>query len=154
MQQETEWPVFSAEDMGLFEDAMEDFDRQQIGSVLQARKNLFLNTAAYQFSSTFFRLRGLDNSNQSVYINGILMNEPASGTARWQQWGGINDFINASQKFTYGNAALDSGWGGFQSTKSGCVGFAPIGSLPLFFLLGVPTRDSLNKAPAPSSHQN
>lgn len=116
MQQETEWPVFSAEDMGLFEDAMEDFDRQQIGSVLQARKNLFLNTAAYQFSSTFFRLRGLDNSNQSVYINGILMNEPASGTARWQQWGGINDFINASQKFTYGNAALDSGWGGFQST--------------------------------------
>ena len=27
-QQELDWPIFSAEDMGLFEDAMESFDRQ------------------------------------------------------------------------------------------------------------------------------
>ncbi|MBL6669428.1 MAG: TonB-dependent receptor [Flavobacteriaceae bacterium] len=115
-QQELDWPIFSAEDMGLFEDAMESFDRQQIGSILQARKNLFLNTAAFQFSATFYRLRGLDNSNQLVYLNGILMNKATTGTPRWQQWGGLNDFINATQEIFYANATPDNGWGGFQST--------------------------------------
>ena len=77
-------------------------DREQIGSFLQSNRDAFLNTAAFQFSSVFFRLRGLDNSQQEVRLNGISMNHFRSGRPTWSQWGGLNDFTNRVQQSYFG----------------------------------------------------
>ena len=102
-----DWETFQEEDMGL--------DRGQIGSVLQSQRNLFLNTAAFQFSATFFKLRGLSNSTQEVRINGIPMQSFYSGSPQWSQWGGLNDFTNRGQQFHFGVTPFTHGTGGILS---------------------------------------
>ena len=89
-----DWETLHEEDTGL--------DRGQIGSVLQSQRDRFLNTAAFQFSATFFKLRGLDNSTQEVRLNGISMNSFFRGSPQWSQWGGLNDFTNKGQEFHFG----------------------------------------------------
>ena len=37
--------------------------------------DIFYRTAAYEFSSSFFKVRGLDSDNAIVHINGIKMNK-------------------------------------------------------------------------------
>ncbi len=105
--------VFNLED---FTNDQEGFDRGQMGSVLHARRDAFLTTAAFQFGSVFFRLRGLDNSHQEVRINGIPMNTFNSGRPQWGQWGGLNDFTNRGQRYLYGINGDSNGFGGFLAT--------------------------------------
>jgi hypothetical protein len=59
-----------------------------ISGLLQASKDLFLRTAAFEFSSSFFRIKGLDSGNGKVLINGIEMNKIYDGRAQWSNWGG------------------------------------------------------------------
>lgn len=89
-----------------------DFDRGQIGSVLQAQRDPFLNAAAFQFSSSFFRLRGLDSRHNKVTLNGIPMNAFDSGRPLWSQWGGLNDFTNRAQQFQYAIRLTEDYFGG------------------------------------------
>ena len=46
-----------------------------ISGLLQSSLDVFQRTAAFEFSSSFFRVRGLDSDNGSVLINGIEMNK-------------------------------------------------------------------------------
>ncbi len=94
----------------------QNFDRGQIGSVLQAQRDLFLNTVAFQFSPTFYRLRGLDTSLQEVRINGMVMHSFFRGSPQWSRWGGLNDFSNRVQQFYDGTNGETFGFGGFLST--------------------------------------
>ena len=41
--------------------------------LLQATRDVFLNAAAYDFGTAFFRIRGLGNENGKLLINGIEM---------------------------------------------------------------------------------
>ncbi|MDK2910223.1 MAG: hypothetical protein PWR20_1790 [Bacteroidales bacterium] len=67
-------------------------NRTQAGSaLLSAGSDVFSNTAAYTFSPMFFKTRGYDNENLSVYMNGIPVNDPETGRASWSEWGGLND---------------------------------------------------------------
>ncbi|WP_378186090.1 carboxypeptidase-like regulatory domain-containing protein [Aquimarina sp. W85] len=61
--------------------------------VLQASKDVFLSAAAYDFSSTFFRPRGLGNEYGKVLINGLEMNKMSNGRPHWNTWGGLNDVL-------------------------------------------------------------
>ncbi|TYP76930.1 carboxypeptidase-like regulatory domain-containing protein [Aquimarina intermedia] len=61
--------------------------------VLQATKDVFLSAAAYDFSSTFFRPRGLGNEYGKVLINGLEMNKLINGRPLWSSWGGLNDVL-------------------------------------------------------------
>lgn len=90
---ETESPLLQLSDLELW--TVSD-DRNQGGMPLQAQRDLFLNAAAFQFGSAFFKLRGLTSSQRSVRINGIPMNHPLTGLPNWSQWGGLNDFTNAA----------------------------------------------------------
>jgi hypothetical protein len=72
-----------------------------ISGLLQASKDIFLRTAAFEFSSSFFRIKGLDSGNGKVLINGIEMNKTYDGRAQWSNWGGLNDVLR-NQEFSNG----------------------------------------------------
>lgn len=72
-----------------------------ISGLLQASRDVFLNAAAFDFSSTFFRPRGLDNANGKVLINGIEMNKLFNGRPQWGNWGGLND-VQRNREFSMG----------------------------------------------------
>jgi hypothetical protein len=78
---------------------------------------VFLNTVAFQFRPTFFRLRGLDPLYQEVQLNGIPMHSFFKGSPQWNQWGGLNDFTNRAQQLTIGASPQIQGRGGFLSTS-------------------------------------
>jgi hypothetical protein len=64
-----------------------------ISGLLQSSRDVFLRTAAFEFSASFFRLRGLDTDNATVMINGLPMNKLYSGRPQWSNWGGLNDVL-------------------------------------------------------------
>jgi len=69
--------------------------------LLQANRDVFLNAAAFDFSATFFRPRGLNNENSKVLINGVLMNKLYDGKPQWNNWGGLND-VQRTRELSFG----------------------------------------------------
>ena len=88
-----------------------------VSGLLQASKDAFLNAAAFDFSATFFRPRGLDNANGKVLINGIEMNKQFNGRPQWGDWGGLND-VQRNRAFTMGLKANDYTFGGLAGTTN------------------------------------
>ncbi len=82
-----------------------------IAGLLQATQDIFLRTAAFEFSSSFFSIRGLDSGNGKVLINGIEMNKLFDGRAQWSNWGGLNDVLR-NQEFNNGLSASNYTFGG------------------------------------------
>lgn len=77
----TETYYADTEDM-LFDEAVledEESASQGVTALTGASDDLFYNTASYNFSPMYFRFRGYDSQYQSVYINGIRMNDPIRG---------------------------------------------------------------------------
>lgn len=81
-----------------------------VSGLLQASRDVFLNAASFDFSSTFFRPRGLDSENGKVLINGLEMNKLYDGRPNWSNWGGIND-VQRNQLFTMGMTASEYTFG-------------------------------------------
>ena len=88
-----------------------------ISGLLQASRDVFLSAAAFDFSATFFRPRGLDNANGKVLINGIEMNKQFSGRPQWANWGGVND-VQRNQEFSMGMSANDYNFGDLAGTNN------------------------------------
>jgi hypothetical protein len=82
-----------------------------ISGLLQASKDIFLRTAAFEFSSSFFRIKGLDSGNGQVLINGIQMNKIYDGRAQWSNWGGLNDVLR-NQEYSNGLSPSNFTFGG------------------------------------------
>ncbi|WP_347923595.1 TonB-dependent receptor [Pontimicrobium sp. SW4] len=72
-----------------------------ISGLLQSSQDIFLRTAAFEFGSSFFRVRGLDSENGTILINGVEMNKMFNGRPQWSNWGGLNDVMR-NQEFTNG----------------------------------------------------
>ncbi|WP_282041931.1 TonB-dependent receptor [Winogradskyella flava] len=88
-----------------------------ISGLLQASRDVFLSAAAFDFSATFFRPRGLDNANGKVLINGIEMNKQFNGRPQWANWGGLND-VQRNQEFSMGISANDYTFGDLAGTNN------------------------------------
>ena len=82
-----------------------------ISGLLQASKDIFLRTAAFEFSASFFRIKGLDAGNGKVLMNGIEMNKVYDGRAQWSNWGGLNDVLR-NQEFSNGLGPSNFTFGG------------------------------------------
>ena len=80
---------------------LEEGFTDNIAGLLQSSRDIFLNAAAFDFSATFFRPRGLRSSRGKVLINGIEMNKLSNGSPQWANWGGMNDLLR-NQSFTSG----------------------------------------------------
>ncbi len=88
-----------------------------VSGLLQSSRDVFLNAAAFDFSATFFRPRGLDNANGKVLINGVEMNKQFNGRPQWGNWGGLND-VQRNQEFTMGMSANDYTFGDLAGTNN------------------------------------
>ena len=88
-----------------------------ITGLLASSLDVFQRTAAFEFSQSFFRLRGLDSENGSVLINGIPMNKLFNGRPQWSNWGGLNDVMR-NQELATGLAPSDYNFGGILGTTN------------------------------------
>lgn len=111
-------------DQGLFTIALSDDElnddtsgSDNISGLLSASMDVFQRTAAFEFSSSFFRVRGLDSENGSVLINGIEMNKLYDGRPQWANWGGLNDMVR-NQELTAGLTPSAYNFGGILGTTN------------------------------------
>jgi hypothetical protein len=112
----------------LFKDVTENFDlstiiltddelnndasaADNISGLLQATRDVYLRTAAFEFGASFFRVRGLDSENGIVSINGIEMNKLFNGRPQWGNWGGLNA-VTRNQEFSDGLSPSNFTFGG------------------------------------------
>ena len=79
--------------------------------------DVFYRTAAYEFSSSFFKVRGLDSDNAIVHINGIKMNKLYNGRPQWSNWGGLNDVLR-NQELSNGSIPLKYNFGGILGSNN------------------------------------
>jgi len=82
-----------------------------ISGLLASSLDIFQRTAAFEFSSSFFRLKGLDSNHSSILINGIEMNKTYNGRPQWSNWGGINDVLR-NQELAAGLTPSNYNFGG------------------------------------------
>ena len=88
-----------------------------ISGLLQSSQDVFLRTAAFEFSQSFFRVRGLDSENGKVLINGVEMNKMFNGRPQWSNWGGINDVMR-NQELSNGLSPSAYNFGGLLGTTN------------------------------------
>ncbi|WP_240315506.1 carboxypeptidase-like regulatory domain-containing protein [Aquimarina longa] len=86
-------------------------------ALLQSTKDVFFNAAAYDFSATFFRPRGLGSENGKILINGVEMNKLFNGRPQWGDWGGLND-VQRNREFSEGISENEYTFGGLSGTSN------------------------------------
>lgn len=104
----------SSEDLIPSVSVSEDDDRggdQSVAGLLTASRDVFVSTTSFVFGPMRFRLRGYDQKNTSVYLNGVSMNDLENGNAVFSLWGGLNDVMR-SREITYGLQPLAFAFGG------------------------------------------
>ena len=95
----------------------EEGEFDNISGILQSTRDVYLNAAAFDFSQTFFRVRGLGSEYGKLLINGIEMNKLYDGRPQWSNWGGLND-VQRNQVFTNGIAPGEFSFGGLGGTTN------------------------------------
>ncbi|SHI95626.1 carboxypeptidase-like regulatory domain-containing protein [Aquimarina spongiae] len=115
---------FSEEDQQIATIEISDLELEEendvsfnIPALLQARKDIFLNAAAYDFSAAFFRPRGINNENSQLLINGIAFNKIYNGRPQWSNWGGLND-VQRNQEFSMGISENSYSFGDLLGTSN------------------------------------
>ena len=105
--------------ISLTEDELNDDEgaADNTAGLLQASRDVFSSTAAYEFSSTFFRARGYNSENGKLLINGIEMNKIYNGRPQWSNWGGLNDVMR-NQSLANGLAPSEYTFGGIGGSNN------------------------------------
>lgn len=88
-----------------------------IAGLFQSSKDAFLRAAAFNYSQSWFKVRGYDSKYGLISINGIEMNKLYDGRPQWGNWGGLNDVFR-NQEFSNGIAAADHSFGNILGTTN------------------------------------
>jgi len=84
---------------------------QSVAALTGANDNIYYNTASYNFGPMYFRYRGMDNQYQSVYINGLKMNDLVRGSFSFSTLLGMTSRAFRNKTTTIGMAASNYGFG-------------------------------------------
>ena len=84
---------------------------QSVASLSGASNNIYYNTASYNFGPMYFRYRGLDNQYQSVYINGLRMNDLVRGSFSFSTLLGMTSRAFRNKTTTIGLEASNYAFG-------------------------------------------
>ncbi len=101
------------DDMVYDESVLEDEEgnSQGIAALTGANDNLYYNTASYNFGPMYFKFRGYQNSYQSVYLNGIEMNDPIRGNFNFSSLLGMTSRAFRNKTTAVGTDAASFGFG-------------------------------------------
>ncbi|MBD5232730.1 MAG: hypothetical protein HDS65_00970 [Bacteroidales bacterium] len=84
---------------------------QSVASLSGASNNIYFNTASYNFGPMYYRFRGLDNQYQSVYINGLRMNDLVRGSFSFSTLLGMTSRAFRNKTTSVGTDAAAYGFG-------------------------------------------
>lgn len=68
-----------------------DSQSHEVAGLLQSSQDVYVNNAGYNFGQARYRIRGYDNQNTFVLLNGIKVNDAETGRPYYSNWGGLND---------------------------------------------------------------
>jgi hypothetical protein len=85
---------------------------QSVSSALNAARDPFQNAATFGWGQFFFRMRGYENENNVLYLNGVPMNDLEEGGVFFNSWGGLNDVFRG-RTTSLGLAPIDFNFGGY-----------------------------------------
>lgn len=96
--------------VSLAESDLRDQSSQNVSGVLSASRDPFISAASFNWGQMRFRVRGYDYENITTLMNGVPMNDLATGQTLWGSWGGLNDVMRnrenligiVASTFTYG----------------------------------------------------
>lgn len=114
-------PIFSTTGA----DADSDMDQQDVSSLLQSSRDVFVQFASFQFGPSRYRMRGYALENQTIMINGVNVSNLETGVSSWGNWGGLNDVTRFSE-IRFGNLGSRynfSGAGGYTNIDSKASSF-------------------------------
>lgn len=103
------------DELGQIEWSNNPFDNNS--AYLSTSKDVFLKRVAFDFSQTFFSVRGYDATNTSVFINGINMSSLVDGRPQWKGWSGLND-ITRYKTITQGLSVSNNTFGNLLGTNN------------------------------------
>lgn len=85
--------------------------------LLQASRDVFQQSAIFNWGAARFKMRGLDAQYSSILINGINMNRVYDGRPQWASWGGLND-ATRHQEYTTATSPSDNTFGSLLGTQA------------------------------------
>ena len=97
-----------------FDESVLDDDEgasQSVSALTGANDNIYYNTASYNFGPMYFRYRGMDNQYQSVYINGVRMNDLVRGSFSFSTLLGMTSRAFRNKTTTVGLEASNYAFG-------------------------------------------
>lgn len=102
-----------AQDMWYDENALDDDEggAQSIQALTGASDDIYYNASNYNFQPMYFRFRGLDSQYQSVYLNGIELNDLGRGRFSYSTLGGMTSRAFRNRTNTIGLGAAAYGFG-------------------------------------------
>lgn len=83
---------------------------QYISGLLHSTGDIFVSTAGYTLGQAYFRIRGYEGWNSSIFMSGITVNDPENGQSSWSEWGGLNDAMRNKEVIS-GLSAAAYGFG-------------------------------------------
>lgn len=101
----------------LSSDESQSLGTDNVSGILTASRDVFASTAAFNFGSARFQIRGYDSENTLVYFNGVPVNDSESGGVYYGQWGGLNDVTRSSNN-SIGLEATEFSFGGIGGASS------------------------------------
>jgi hypothetical protein len=98
--------------VSLSDSDFKDQSSQNVSGVLSASRDAFVSAASFNWGGTArFRIRGYDYENTTTLMNGVPMNDLATGNTFWSIWGGLNDVMR-NRDNQIGLAATNFAFGG------------------------------------------
>ncbi|MBK6330869.1 MAG: TonB-dependent receptor [Bacteroidetes bacterium] len=89
---------------------------QNVASVLNASRDAYLSAATFGWGQYFYKLRGYENDQNVLYLNGVPMNDLEEGGIFFNSFSGLNDVFRgrsvglglAPNEFTFGGLGLNT----------------------------------------------
>lgn len=89
---------------------------QNVASVLNAARDAYLSAATFGWGQYFYRMRGYENDQNVLYLNGVPMNDLEEGGIFFNSFSGLNDVFRGRSvglglgpnEFTFGGLGLNT----------------------------------------------
>ncbi len=107
----TDQSAMNNEEAGTEDESANTSSGQNVSSVLNASRDAFLSAATFGWGQYFFRIRGYENDHNTLFMNGVPLNDLEEGGVFYNAWSGLNDVFRG-RNVTLGLQPGDCFFGG------------------------------------------